>query len=430
MRHALARCLTAALVAGSLGFAPAVSTPGTPSTSGASAAAAPATGTAAPHRSIVLLDEDVRDVPGTAQRLLEPLGLHPVHLYEHALRGFAVDAGPEALATVARDEVVRLVESDRSVRTAAQTVPSGVRRVDAVRAAGIGSGRQVAVDIAVIDTGVAAHADLRVVERLDCTDSSIEPTVEYVNYLLFGSCKRGGTDRDGHGTHVAGIAAARDDGRGVVGVAPGARLWAVKVIESTRGGSLADVIAGVDEVARRADTIEVANISLVADGRSASMDAAIEGATSAGVVVVVAGGNDARSVSGTTPANSPDAITVTAVTDLDGRAGARRSGSCHGRDDTFATYSNHGGDIAAPGSCILSTALGGGYATKSGTSMAAPHVAGAAGLRIAQRGLASSASRSGTVLQDLLSRSARENSTCGYRGSPANERLLDLRSGC
>lgn len=422
------RLLVAALALLATAFAPVAPPAATPPAAAAPAAEAPAQG-AGTGGSIVVL-HDGADPVAAAARLLGPLGLQARHVYGTALTGFSVDAPATALAGLVDDPAVRYVEADREVRTAAQTVPSGVRRIDAVAAAGIGSQKQVPVDIAIIDTGIASHADLRVTERLDCTDRTVEPTVEYLQYLLNGSCKRGGTDQDGHGTHVAGIAAARDDGSGVVGVAPGARLWSVRVIRSTSGGSLTDVVAGVDEVARRADTIEVANISLVANGRSQAMDDAIAGARSKGVVVVVAAGNDARSLSNTTPANSPAAISVAAVTDLDGRAGARRSGSCHGTDDTFATYSNHGADIAAPGSCILSTARNGGFATKSGTSMAAPHVAGAAALRIHQRGLAATASRSKTVLDDLLSRSAKENSTCGYRGSPSSERLLDLRAGC
>ncbi len=384
-------------------------------------------------RTIVVLGDDV-DAVATAQRLLAPHGIVPAHVYVHALRGFAVDGTPADLADVLDDPAVVHVEADRAVRTAAQTLPRGVQRIDGVAAAGIGSGRDVAVDVAIIDTGVAGHGDLRIAGRFDCTDRSIEPSVDWVAYALFGTCKSGGTDTDGHGTHVAGIVGARDNGTGVVGVAPGARLWSVRVLERTDGGRLSDVIAGVDTVAGRAATIEVANISLVANGRSVAMDQAIEGATDAGVVVVVAAGNGSTNASGVTPANSPDAITVSAVTDLDGLPGARKpcSGNCLGGDDRFASYSNFGQvvDIAAPGSFILSTTLGNDTRTLSGTSMASPHVAGAAALRISQAGFARSATRAQRVLDDLLATSAPENTACGYSGSPSNERLLDLRRGC
>lgn len=386
-----------------------------------------------PTRTIVVLEDGV-DVATTTQRLLAPHGLTPSHVYVHALSGFVVDADPAVLAWLASDPAVAHVEADRPVRAAAQRVPRGVQRIDGVAAAGIGARRDTGVDVAIIDTGVASHGDLRIAGRFDCTDRSIEPSVAWVNYALFGTCKSGGTDTDGHGTHVAGIVGARDDGRGVVGVAPGARLWSVRVLEATSGGRLSDVIAGLDTVTGRADTIEVANISLVANGRSAAMDEAVAGATGAGVVVVVAAGNGSTDARGVTPANSPGAITVSAVTDLDGLPGARTpcSSSCHGGDDRFASYSNFGADvdIAAPGSYILSTALDDRFATLSGTSMAAPHVAGAAALRIAQADLARSSTRAQRVLDDLLLTAAPEDTACGYRGSPSNERLLDLRRGC
>lgn len=402
-------------------FTPAV--PVTVPASSSSASASTAT--------IVVLRDGV-DVAATVQRLLTPHGMAPRHVYVHALSGFSVEAPADVVAAIAADPAVAFVESDRAVRTAAQVTPRGVERIDADHAAGVGSGKDLAVDVAIIDTGIASHSDLRVHERVDCTDKSIEPTVEFVTYLLTDNCKSGGTDSDGHGTHVAGIVGARDNGSGVVGVAPGARLWSIRVLTETNNGSLQDVIAGVDHVALHADEIEVANISLVAEGESDAMDAAIEGATDAGVVVVVAAGNDSKSANNYTPANSPDAITVSAVTDLDGRPGARKSCSsnCLGGDDRFASYSNHGADIAAPGSYILSTSRDGKTATLSGTSMAAPHVAGAAALRIQQLGLASAANRAQRVLDDLLSTSARENTACGYKDSPSNEKLLDLRTGC
>lgn len=387
--------------------------------------------TSTPTATIVVLRDSV-DVAAAVQRLLTPHGLAPRHVYTNAVAGFSVEAPPHVVAAIAADPAVASVEADRAVRTAAQVTPRGVERIDADHAAGVGAGRDLGVDVAIIDTGIASHADLRVHERVDCTDKGIEPTVEYVTYLLTDNCKSGGTDTDGHGTHVAGIVGARDNSSGVVGVAPGARLWSVRVLTATDNGSLQDVIAGVDHVALHADEIEVANISLVAEGRSDAMDAAIEGATDAGIAVVVAAGNDSASASNVTPANSPDAITVSAVTDLDGRPGARKSCSsgCLGGDDRFASYSNHGADIAAPGSYILSTSRDGKTATLSGTSMAAPHVAGAAALRIQQLGLAKGPNRAQRALDDLLSTSARENTSCGYRGSPTNEKLLDLRSGC
>lgn len=429
MRRLLAAA-AAALAASSVAFAPSTSPRPADLVATDVVTAADAGEPGPATTSIVVFEDHVDDVAATTQRLLQPRGLQPAHVYRHALRGFSVAVPPTEVADLALDADVAYVEADRPVRAAAQSVPRGVRRVDAIPAAGIGGGVQVPVDIAIIDTGIAAHSDLRVVERVDCTDASIEPTVEYVEFLVIGACKSGGGDTDGHGTHVAGTAAARDNGSGVVGVAPGAHLWSIKVLDSTTSGSLSDLVRGIDEAARDADEIEVANISLVADGRSAAMDDAVRGATDAGVVVVAAAGNDRRSVDNVTPANSPGAISVAAITDLDGRPRGLRSGTCSGRDDRFATYSNHGADIAAPGSCIVSTDHEGGLSSSTGTSMAAPHVAGAAALRIHQQGFGPSGNRAQRVLDDLLASAAPENSTCGYRGSPSNERLLDLRRGC
>jgi subtilisin len=198
----------------------------------------------------------------------------------------------------------------------------------------------------------------------------------------------------GHGTKVAGVAAARDNNIGVVGVAPGARIWALKVLPDNGNGDDSDVIEGLNYVARNAKDIEVANLSLGHAGFSFPLLLGTTILALKGVVVVIAAGNDNIDANSFTPASTPAAITVSAITDTDGKCGgagptitaARKHffqpRSIRNPDDFFRSSSNYGSviDLAAPGSQINSTNSTGGYSTASGTSLAAPHVSGAAAL--------------------------------------------------
>jgi subtilisin len=387
---------------------------------------------------VVVLDGAVQDVAAAAEDLLGPLGLAPARVFDDALQGFTVPL-PTALAeTLADDPLVDYVEADRTFAITAQTTPPGIDRVDADEAVdSFGTGASVDVDVAVIDTGADPdHADLDIFHRADCTSGLLG----VLGFGLLGSssddggCEAdAGVDDQGHGTHVAGTIGALDDGSGVVGVAPGARIWAIKVLGGPLGtGSTSDVIAGIDYATAHADEIEVINMSLGGLGTSQATDDAIAGATAAGIVVVVAAGNDGADAAGYTPANSPHAITVSAITDLDGVPGGLDDGTCSGGDDAFATYSNHGDvvDIAAPGSCIESTRNGGGTTELSGTSMAAPHVAGAAAWYVTSNGVDKTASRWSQTLNGLLSTAAAQTGECGFTGGVSDEPLLDLASGC
>jgi subtilisin len=153
-------------------------------------------------------------------------------------------------------------------------------------------------------------------------------------------------------------------------------------------------------VTANADRISVANMSLAGEGSSKAIDDAISRSVAAGVTYVLAAGNDSDDVRNWTPAGHPEALTVSALADYDGLPGSKATTRCWdgGADDEFAWFSNHGAgvDLIAPGVCIYSTMPGGGYGNMSGTSMAAPHVAGAAAL------LASNGTADATIHSTLI----------------------------
>lgn len=304
------------------------------------------------------------------------------YVYETVLQGFSLRLPVAACAIVERNPNVASCEPDIAVTTVAQTIPTGVYRsfadFDVLDIDGTDDFR-VDVDVAVLDTGIDVdHPDLYVAGGTNCLYTTSNGPFKSSAYCEDSET---GDDDNYHGTHVAGTIAALDNGIGVVGIAPGARLWAVKVLDSSGSGTLSGIIAGIDWVVARGD-IEVINMSLGGSGQSDAMDKAVADAVAGGVAVVVAAGNSNKDAAGFTPANAPDAITVSALADFDGEAGGLGSPTCrYDQDDTLADFSNWGAvDIAAPGVCILSTYPDGKYNTISGTSMAAPHVAGAAAL--------------------------------------------------
>jgi subtilisin len=340
-------------------------------------------------RHIVVLDEGV-DPDAVAAYHEGFAGVSVVHRYRHALNGYAAEMTPAALAAVKADSRIHIVSADRVMRATAQTLPTGIDRIDgelSSTASGNGSG-SVNVNVAVIDTGIdPSHPDLNVVGGRDCAPGL------------------GFNDLNGHGSHVAGTIAARDNGIGVVGVAPGANLYAVKVLTDAGVGLTTDIICGIDWVtstrtdANPANDIAVANMSLGGGGTddnncgNSNNDAyhkAICNSTAAGVVHVVAAGNDGVDFRSTAPATYGEVLTVTAIADFNGAPGGGAASTCRSDvDDTEANFSNwavlaadQNHTIAAPGVCINSTYMAGMYNTISGTSMASPHVAGVAALCI------------------------------------------------
>lgn len=367
-------------------------------------------------RYIVVLKDDPSVDPEAEADNARILGVEIHQVYKHAIKGFAITVPNEqALEGIKKNPHVSYVEQDQIVQAFAQSIPTGINRMDADLSSalsGDGAG-SVSVDIAVIDTGIdLTHPDLRVWDQ--------------VTYVWFTS---NGNDDNGHGTHVAGIAAAYDNSAGVVGVAPGARLWAVKVLDYSGSGYLSWIISGIDYVTAHASEIEVANMSLGFQGSTSSGDQAINNSVAAGVTYVVAAGNSSKDASSFWPAKNPNVITVSAVADGDGRCGGLGFNTSYGADDTFASFSNYGSvvDIAAPGVQIWSTYLNGGYNTLSGTSMASPHVAGAAALYKADNPGASPASVRTALIdsgvpQDTPCDASQNNGYGGFSGDKDSSR--------
>jgi subtilisin len=340
---------------------------------------------AAAQDYIVVLHDDDRDPPGLANEHARAYGARVSHVYQSALRGYAGTISNQRIDDVRRDPRVAFVSEDRPVYAVAQTVPTGINRIDAELSSHFAS-NSWNFAVAVIDTGSGPHADLTIAGGKNC--STGKPN-------SFG-------DGNGHGTHVAGTIGAINNTAGVVGVAPGIPIYSVRVLNNAGSGSWSSVACGIDWVAANAASknIKVANMSLGGGGsddnncgnsNNDALHKSICGAVAKGVTFVVAAGNDNANLSGFVPAAYDEVLAVTAVADFNGLPGGGGAATCRADvDETPADFSNYAtGDdeshtIAAPGVCINSTWKGGGYNTISGTSMASPHVAGTAALCIAK----------------------------------------------
>ncbi|MGW5878123.1 PKD domain-containing protein [Nocardiopsis terrae] len=364
---------------------------------------------------IVVLDEDA-DPNDVADRN----GDAPLGVYEHALTGYAAEMTAADAADLLQDTDVAYVQEDQVVETFDQQTPDGIARTFAPDNPNLqvnGSEDYVPdVAVAVLDTGVdGSHPDLNVVESVDCTS---------------GTCvSNTASDGNGHGTHVAGSAAAIDNGLGVVGVAPGADVWNVQVLSSGGSGTLAGIAAGVDYVTANADQIGVANMSLGCEGcTDQALSQAITNSVAEGVAYAVAAGNSSSDAANFFPANHPDVLTVSSLADSDGAPGGNGGTlSCRNdSDDTLSSFSNFGTtvDIAAPGSCITSTWPGGGYDTISGTSMASPHAAG--GLALLATGSAKPTDRAGVLALYQTLTEAGNHDWTDTSGDGDHEPLLDV----
>ncbi len=341
-----------------------------------------------PDEYIVVLKDEVASPAEFSAAVARLGGVTIRHVYASALKGFAATIPPDRLEALRRDPQVDFISPDRRVYAFAQTLPTGVNRINAERPFAGSYNRGSGINVAVLDTGV----DLR------HPDLNIHPT-------LRKNCVGAGAPNDGngHGTHVAGIIAAKDNGSGVVGVASAAMIVPVKVLRNDGSGTSSQVICGVDYVTSKAAQIRVANMSLGGSGSDSPSNSACGNAigdalhkaicrsVKSGVTYVVAAGNSGADLRNSVPAAYDEVITVTALADSDGKACGKGPVTGYGRDDTFAGFSNYAtlsADksrlLGAPGVSIYSTYRGGGYIYLSGTSMATPHVAGAAALYLAE----------------------------------------------
>ncbi|HEU4448152.1 MAG TPA: S8 family serine peptidase [Nitrososphaeraceae archaeon] len=404
-----------------------------------------------PFQFIVVLEDSIAENASATESsfqaltvIVENLGGEVIYTYNSTIVGFAFKSpnqqtNNQIINALEQDRRVKFVEQDQTVvpfgiadrkdMTPFEDIPTGLKRVGAdglYTNTAIGP-FSVDADIAIIDSGIDLdHQDLNVyraatsiVPRNPSSQSSSALSSSNDTYLynvnieperagvyprdkittfyppFSNNATSSADDECGHGTHVAGVAAAKHNSFGVVGVAPGARLWAIKVLELNEDtgkceGALSSIIEAVDYVTENADEIDAANLSLGCNCNSAALSEAIDKSIARNVTYVVAAGNVNADASSFSPSNHTGVITVSAITDGDGKCGSRSEPLYVGTenvtgyysDDSFALFSNYGSpiDIAAPGVRINSTYKDNSYALMGGTSIAAPHVTGAVAL--------------------------------------------------
>lgn len=303
------------------------------------------------------------DVPTMAYRLAaRHTGGPPRDIFTESIRGFSIGRIPDvAVRWLRLEDAVESVEPDLEVNASVQNVPWSVARVGA--APTTLDGPTIDAHIFVLDTGVQLkHPDLNLVESKS-----------------FVRTERSVDDLNGHGTMVAGCAAARNNSTHVVGVAPGAKVHSYKVLDRYGGGSLSNIVSAMDAVIkfRRSsvpDNRIVVNLSLGGYAGTTSytaLDSAIATAVrDYQITVVVAAGNDGADAAWFTPAHTTEALTVGA----------------YDSSNKFASFSNYGSqvDLLAPGKDVLTTGLKSSLVTVSGTSFSAPYTAGAAARYLAE----------------------------------------------
>ncbi|MFC5110461.1 S8 family peptidase [Kibdelosporangium philippinense] len=343
-----------------------------------------------PNSYIVAL----KNTPANAASLTQKYGGTVKFTYKAALNGFAADMTAQQARRLAADPAVDYVQADQMMRITAtqQNPPSwGLDRIDQ---------RNLPLNNAYTYPNTASNVNAYIIDTgILLTHSTFGGRAR----TGFDAITSGGTANDchGHGTHVAGTV-----GGSQYGVAKGVQLYAVRVLSCSGSGTTAQVVAGVDWVTANHRKPAVANMSL-GGGANTSIDAAVRRSIAAGVTYAIASGNsDGANACSFSPARVTEAITVNASTNTDARASFSNIGNCT--------------DLFAPGQSIVSSWIGSNTATNniSGTSMATPHVAGAAALYLSTAPTATPAQ----VQSTLISRSTPNVITNAGTGSP--NRLL------
>lgn len=264
--------------------------------------------------------------------------------------GFIAHLSAKEAASLKDDPTIEAIEPDRIV--ALSTCFTVVEpRLITWNISRVGYGDGTGKTAWIIDTGIDFdHPDL---------------TVDQTRSKSFINGVTSANDENGHGTHVAGIIGAKNNSFGVLGVASGATLVSLRVLDKDGNGTLSSIIQALGYVNANGHAGDVVNMSLGEDSVSTILDQQVENTAARGIYIAIAAGNDKKPARNYSPgrANDTNIFTVSAIDSL----------------DNFASFSNYGNDVvdfAAPGVRILSTYLEGKYAYMSGTSMAAPHMAG------------------------------------------------------
>jgi len=299
---------------------------------------------------IVVFKDGTKDPPGLANKLVADHGGTIRHTYQYVLQGFAGSIPPQAIEGIRHNPNVEFVEPDGVVTISVESW--GLDRIDQ---------RSLPLDNSYSPVGTGAGVDAWILDTGIDYGRTDEMSFDTTRDWDFVNGDNDASDNcHGHGTHVAGTV-----GSTTYGVAPGVTIIGVRVLGCSGSGFYSGIIAGMEHVVANMSGPTVANMSL-SGGASSSVNAAVANAVNAGVVMAVAAGNANTDACNSSPASAPEALTVASSTSSDVRSSFSNYGTCV--------------DLFAPGSSITSTVMGTGSSSWSGTSMASPHVAGAAAL--------------------------------------------------
>jgi subtilisin len=378
---------------------------------------------------IVVLHDNVVGVDSKIAELGSTLGIQATYRYHYALKGFAASLTEEQAAALRADSSVQFLSLDTQGSIVAskrikagETVPAGIRRIES--AVGNRIQKKSAWAVAISDTGIDLinQPDLNAANGKDCINA--EPA----------------QDDNGHGTHVSGTVAAKNQGSGVVGISPGTRVYAVKSFTSGGSGSEASAVCGIDWITQNAQSLKIKVVNMswrffsggddgnCGNSNGDALHKAICAMADAGVVPVAAAGNEGNNYVNYRPTSFNEVLTVTAMADNDGRPGGLGGAFCSNTDDQFAGFSSFAGaggpdevhTVAAPGVCVLSTRLGGGTTSLSGTSMASPHVAGTVANCLGHKGAPGPCAGLTVpqVIQKIRADAAAKAGSYGFTGDP------------